>query len=199
MTYAKAPVLVHDRIVGKRYRCKDGKVRRWDGKQFVRYMCGKKVPDEWVESKDRIVGQEYISAHGEKGVWYGKRLRPTKERINEYMRERLENPEKYRRSQQYMIKCMYGLTPDAYIDLFKTQNYCCRICDKDVQPSTREACVDHKPGTGYINLPKGKRKRSGIPAHVRGILCDHCNRGLVYIERNASFGQRALEYLNTYN
>ena len=63
-----------------------------------------------------------------------------------------------------MLKRSYGLSFDDYSKLLKSQDYKCAIC-KTADMKTKRTewfAVDHDHETG----------------EVRGLLCNHCNRGI---------------------
>lgn len=77
------------------------------------------------------------------------------------------------------LKGAYGLSLDDYKLLLEGQNHRCAVCltsFKDV----RKVCVDHDHNTD----------------EVRGLLCDHCNRGLGLLKDDRQVLQRAIDYLN---
>ena len=70
-------------------------------------------------------------------------------------RWRRANPEKAR---EQLLRQLYGLTPERFVEILHAQGDVCAICEK---PST-DYCVDHCHETN----------------RVRGILCRPCNIGL---------------------
>lgn len=95
-----------------------------------------------------------------------------KERAREW---RLKNPEWSRRNAKryqkehpdkvfgWQLK-KYGLSPDQYYELLKSQGNVCAICKKP-EPNTHQykrLAVDH----------------CHVTNKVRGLLCSHCNTGL---------------------
>lgn len=78
------------------------------------------------------------------------------------------------------IKSKYGLTEEAYLTMFETQNYRCAICPASVKPlSSRTSCVDHCQATG----------------RVRGILCTGCTTGLGIFDADPNRLMHAVTYL----
>lgn len=71
----------------------------------------------------------------------------------------------------------YGIDFQKYGDMFLRQHGKCAICLQP--PQTRPLFVDHDHATGQ----------------VRGLLCDHCNRGLGYFRDNPAALGRAISYL----
>jgi len=82
----------------------------------------------------------------------------------------------------YRLKTRYGLTGEQYEDLFQRQHGCCAIC---LRPSTEfktKLAVDHDHVSG----------------HIRGLLCNNCNRRVVGRHRregNAEILLAAYDYL----
>ena len=68
-----------------------------------------------------------------------------------------------RDSHREHLKARYGLTPEEYQSILTRQNGACAICQR--HPRKRRLAVDHDHGDG----------------HVRGLLCDRCNRGLEWV------------------
>ena len=84
------------------------------------------------------------------------------------------------------LKRTYGISYTEYVQRLEDQNYCCVICDRELNTnfgmdalSPNTAVVDHCHTTG----------------HVRGILCNECNRGLGYFRDNVNALAKAISYL----
>ena len=63
------------------------------------------------------------------------------------------------------LKSKYGISHQMYSELLKKQDYRCAICQSKDPLNTFQSdkfCVDHCHKTG----------------EVRGLLCNHCNRGI---------------------
>jgi len=92
------------------------------------------------------------------------------------------NPNMNSKSFLYRLKTRYGLTGEQYEDLFQRQHGCCAIC---LRPSTEfknKLAVDHDHVSG----------------HIRGLLCNNCNRRVVGRHRregNAEILLAAYDYL----
>lgn len=72
----------------------------------------------------------------------------------------------------------YGVTPEQYDDMAKTQGGRCAICQE--QPTeSRRLCVDHDHSTGQ----------------VRALLCVKCNTGIGHLNDDIRLVTAALEYL----
>lgn len=82
------------------------------------------------------------------------------------------------------LKTKYGISWDEYVQMFDTQAGGCAICRKPLQLVSTvrgvTAHVDHCHTTGK----------------VRGLLCNSCNRGIGYLQDNASLLRLAAEYLD---
>lgn len=74
----------------------------------------------------------------------------------------------------------YKITPEDYNRMLDYAKGACEICSAVPTPD-KPLCVDHDHTTGDI----------------RGLLCDHCNRGLGYFKDNAWNLTLARRYLNT--
>lgn len=75
-----------------------------------------------------------------------------------------------------VLKVRYGLTPEQYAELLKAQDGKCAICG--ITPE-RKLCVDHCHTTN----------------RVRGLLCDHCNRGIGAFRDNPSLLLKAAKFI----
>jgi poly(3-hydroxybutyrate) depolymerase len=76
----------------------------------------------------------------------------------------------------------YGLSAADFTHMWEEQGGCCAICHQQMTPtgtSPTSACVDHCHETNK----------------VRGLLCNHCNRGLGLFKDNKEFLAAAIEYL----
>jgi hypothetical protein len=81
----------------------------------------------------------------------------------------------------------YGLTVEQYDALLLAQNYRCAICRTDTPGNARTKsdhafCVDHDHVTG----------------HVRGLLCQGCNRGIGLLKDDPEVIESALKYVRRY-
>jgi hypothetical protein len=76
-----------------------------------------------------------------------------------------------KRVSAYMVK--YGLSIEAYNQLFAQQAGCCAICKKHQSELKKGLVVDHKHIEGYKQLPPEEKVK-----YVRGLLCELCNIGL---------------------
>jgi predicted nucleic acid-binding Zn ribbon protein len=87
------------------------------------------------------------------------------------------------RRREYLIKCLYGMTPGDFDRLFNAQGRACAICritDPEIPRGKRQQWkVDHCHETGAI----------------RGILCSKCNWGLGMFNEDSNVMQSAINYL----
>ena len=83
------------------------------------------------------------------------------------------------------LKRRYGLTSTEVVDMYRKQSGRCGICDLPVDLHElgftlhAPACIDHLHGS----------------THVRGLLCNECNKGLGMFKDNRNFLQSAIKYL----
>lgn len=99
------------------------------------------------------------------------------------MRERkAKDPELYASNvRRIALRFSYGITPEDYDQMFKSQRGKCAICrSSDTgQVGKRFLCVDHDHKTGK----------------VRGLLCHRCNRGLGLLNDSLKNVETAVRYL----
>jgi hypothetical protein len=84
--------------------------------------------------------------------------------------------DRYRRSPATFRKWSlgkYGLTQAEFDQLLAAQRGRCAICGTDKPGGRGRFSVDHDHVDGWEDLPASERRR-----HVRGLLCNLCNRGL---------------------
>jgi len=83
---------------------------------------------------------------------------------------------------QRYLKNQYGISEEFYNELFESQQGKCRLCYRELKTQglgPSRAVVDHCHKNG----------------HVRGILCNECNRGLGYFHDNIMALENAVDYL----
>lgn len=90
----------------------------------------------------------------------------------------LSEKERKRRSRIQALRRKYGITVEDYDRMFVEQKGKCFLCGKRPKKG-RPLSVDHCKDT----------------KKVRKLLCDICNRSLGHIERDLSWVERALRYL----
>jgi hypothetical protein len=71
----------------------------------------------------------------------------------------------------------YDITEKQFLDMFTSQNSCCKICDSTI--TIDNSAIDHNHSTGEI----------------RGILCKTCNRALGMFKDSPKILEKALDYL----
>lgn len=72
-------------------------------------------------------------------------------------------------------RARYGITEEQYQEMLVSQEGKCAICSRVLQ----RPHVDHDHATG----------------HVRGLLCDNCNRGIGHLQENTEVLAAAIKYL----
>lgn len=86
-------------------------------------------------------------------------------------------------NKKYQRECFdrfrYNLEPQEKQALLEKQNYGCAICGYKFGQKKGDIKVDHCHDKG----------------HVRGLLCDLCNRGLGYFKDNVDSFKNAIKYL----
>ena len=87
-----------------------------------------------------------------------------------------------RKGLHYLVK-NYGITPDEFHKMYEEQEGCCPICGITMSLENRQGgsgcCVDHCHKTNA----------------VRGLLCNHCNRGLGMFKEDKQALKNAIRYL----
>lgn len=81
------------------------------------------------------------------------------------------------------LKKRYGITPEYYDEMLKSQYRSCAICGRHENEFTRRLHVDHNHSTGK----------------VRGLLCTNCNTMLGKSFDNIDILIKAVKYLNETN
>ena len=90
-------------------------------------------------------------------------------------------PDADKKRKLYRLKRV-GLTETTYLELFASQDNKCAICDRNLEPFTKDAHVDHCHVTGA----------------VRGILCRGCNCGIGQLGDSYERVKRATDYLHSH-
>jgi len=104
-----------------------------------------------------------------------KKLREWQKQYREKNRKALSDGERKRR---------FGITPEKYAELFKSQNGTCAIC-KNPETATRLGKVKA--------LSVDHCHKSGV---IRGLLCSDCNTGIGKLKDDISVLQSAIQYLS---
>lgn len=123
-------------------------------------------------------GQMCVECNAQKNAQRYAQTRPA--RVAAVRQFRQDNPESIRRTH---LK-RYGLTPEQYQLLLDQQGGACAICGAThAQSAVTEKWlfIDHDHTTGA----------------VRGLLCNHCNRGLGAFKDSPDTLTKAIEYLRT--
>ena len=83
-----------------------------------------------------------------------------------YMKRKSEGRDWYKnnrdRHKDMTLRCHFGIGLEKYNEILESQEGRCAICGKSKDDNKKSLCVDHCHKTGK----------------VRGLLCDHCNKGL---------------------
>lgn len=88
------------------------------------------------------------------------------------------------RQRKYQLRDKYGITEEDYQNLLDRQKGLCVICSTDKPTGKWKVfAVDHCHHTG----------------HVRGLLCNECNRGMGLLKDNSELLRKAAEYLDQNN
>lgn len=109
----------------------------------------------------------------------------TKARARQWWKSNPEARERYRtwckhnvrKRKNYCLKRQFGITVTEYERLFELQHGTCGICGQ--KPNGKKLAVDHDHKTNEI----------------RGLLCQHCNIHLAWMEQMPDFQQKAAAYL----
>lgn len=94
-----------------------------------------------------------------------------------YKNLKKERPSGLTNQKVYAMKVRYGVSEDAFIDMFVRQEGKCGICRKDMP--AKSCLIDHNHDTGI----------------VRGLLCRHCNFAIGLFNDNIASLQMAIDYL----
>lgn len=109
-----------------------------------------------------------------------------KNHLKEYAEWQAEFRRKHpRKRTDYQYRSLYGITLEQYEKECAEQNNLCILCGKAPRGrsiKTQRLYVDH-------NHKTGKR---------RGLICNHCNRGLGAFMDEPELLQKAIEYLKRY-
>lgn len=127
---------------------------------------------------------------------FRKRTRPgkTKERITlesfckkcEYItgkEYRKNNPDKYKKM-EFTRKLFrkFKITEEVYYNMYKEQNYGCKVCKAKKSLSGRNLAVDHCHKTGKI----------------RALLCNECNTSLGLLKEDINIIMALAEYIKVH-
>lgn len=84
------------------------------------------------------------------------------------------------------LRRFYGITPEQYDEMFKTQNGKCAACGREQEDGARHVDrlqVDHDHSTGA----------------VRGLLCSTCNRALGFLSDSPTRVEQLLTYIRKFS
>lgn len=124
-----------------------------------------------------------MSSHYEKygRKWYEANKETEKLRAKKsYQENKVKRHTQYLSKRDELLQRRYGITEEQYDLLFLKQDGCCAICK---QRFDKRLDVDHCHTT----------------SHVRGLLCNNCNRGLGHFKDNPLFLFNAITYLGRLN
>lgn len=103
----------------------------------------------------------------------------TRARLNVVVRERVRERVRVSPPSSYYRLKRYGITEEQYQQMLADQGNACAICETPFTEGVK-VCVDH----------------CHDKKHVRGILCDPCNRGLGAFRDDPDRLQNAINYLD---
>ena len=92
--------------------------------------------------------------------------------------QKIRSIDRIRKDKDLYLKRTYRISIEEYEKKLIGQNGSCAIC-KGRCSSGRKLAVDHNHKSG----------------NVRGLLCNHCNRGLGYLKESSEIISNALKYL----
>ncbi len=149
--------------------------RARDGRQARCKSCCAKAAKKWRDDnpkKSKASNRKHYRNNREKRLADGKRYAQ-------------ENPKKYRANLKRLhLMRNYGLTVEDYNEMVEAQEGNCAVCGEAFKKRERRYPVDHD------HAKKGRES-------VRGILHDHCNVFLGYLEISG-FLKKAQAYLKTH-
>ncbi|HXD10564.1 MAG TPA: endonuclease VII domain-containing protein [Anaerolineales bacterium] len=147
-----------------------------------------KTPQERLEYIRSWRKKNYERLHLKYKADYAKNKKAILERNKKWLQENLEKSKEYRRkwllrngdrSLKYRLKSRFGLTVEAYIEMFSAQGGMCAICGYKPVEIKERLNVDHDHATGK----------------VRGLLCPNCNKSLGLIRDSIETALKMAEYL----
>lgn len=99
-----------------------------------------------------------------------------------FAKHRRENKRQNLSWRDVHLRRRYNITEQEYNEMVEEQSNLCAICgqpEKNGYKGRTDLCVDHNHSTGK----------------VRGLLCNHCNRGIGLLGENTSTLENAINYL----
>ncbi|SRR5712692_5264824 len=153
-----------------------------DRPYYSKGKCKNCAQADWAKAHPEIGRnrtKRYRERHPEKvregnQQQYYKDVKASRERQREYRRDNSEQTRLSQRRQH--LKENYGLTPEAWEELFQSQGGKCanpRCNNKE------DLHVDHLHVDGWKDMPPEERRK-----YVRGLLCGACNRSLGHASEN---------------
>jgi len=124
----------------------------------------------------------------ERNAYSREYMRRNRERLRNYKNQneaksRKANPDRHWARR---LKYKYGISLADYNRLLQMQKEACAICG-------RSSNYDSRWGTRMRKLRVDHCHETGL---VRGLLCQKCNMGISYFERNSDWLKAATEYLS---
>jgi hypothetical protein len=154
-----------------------------------RRAYGREAARRWRErypEKHREAVRRHRAAHPEKYLGYSRKgqrryYRDNPEKCREQQRRYYNaNPDARR---QIAYKGKYGFSLKKYNAMLAEQGGVCAICKGPQLSKRRHFAVDH----------------DHVDGRVRGLLCDHCNRGLGCFKDSLMIIERVRSYLTTFS
>ena len=96
--------------------------------------------------------------------------------------QKMRSIDRVRKDKDAYLKRTYKISIEDYEKKLMEQNKSCAIC-KNLCSSGRKLAVDHNHKSG----------------NVRGLLCNHCNRGLGYLKESPEIISNVLKYLKNWD
>lgn len=87
------------------------------------------------------------------------------------------------------LRDRYGLSEEAYNQLYKKQKGMCAICGKE-----EGMAISHDPSGSVLQVD-----HCHTTDKIRGLLCRDCNVGLGKVKENISILKRMINYINKHN
>ena len=96
--------------------------------------------------------------------------------------QKMRSIDRVRKDKDAYLKRTYKISIEDYEEKLMEQNGLCAIC-KGRCSSGRKLAVDHNHKSG----------------NVRGLLCNHCNRGLGFLKESPEIISNVLKYLKNWD
>lgn len=104
---------------------------------------------------------------------------------------RERHPDKVREQTRSSVLRRYGFTRADFNGLLARQGGGCAICGG--RSGARSLHIDHNHVVGFNSLPPMEKRK-----HVRGLLCENCNRGLGHAKDDPELLEKAAAYLEAF-